>query len=83
MLNEAVFASEKLLRGVTLTVLEGVHERLKLSFTHADTVSGPSPVVHGLHNFTQYLLGTRARDAEISNHGHKGVDGHVVACVLG
>ena len=64
-------------------MFEGVYEWLKLFFTHANTLSSLAPTIHGMHNVAQDLLGPRSRDAEISNHGHEGIDGHVRAGIFG
>src|ERR1700677_677903 len=56
---------------------------LKLFVTHAKAASYPAPVVHGVSDFTQYFLGSCRLDSKIRDHGHKGVDGHLGACILG
>src|ERR1700723_3930849 len=64
-------------------MFEGVCEWLKLLYTHSNSLSSLAPTLHGLHNVAQYLLGPRRRDAEICNHGHEGIDGHVRAGIFG
>ena len=66
--NDRLRSSDELSGGVAFAVFEGVYKGFQLFISHANALSDRAPAIHGMHNFAQYLPGSRAGDAEISNY---------------